>query len=1493
MNHMRLCWITLTFLGLYVHGLTALGGDWPQWRYDAGHTSASPDKLPTELTLAWTRTYSPRVQVWDDPLNHDLMPYDRIFEPVVKDGRMFIGFNDTDKVVALDAKTGGELWSYYTDGPVRFAPVAWKNSVLFTSDDGCLYSVEAASGKLQWKFRGGPSEQKVIGNRRVISAWPARGGPVVHEDDVYFAASIWPFMGTFIYSLDAKSGEINWVNDSTSAQYIKQPHSAPSFAGVAPQGQMVVTEDTLLVPGGRSVPAAFDRKTGAFKYFDINAGGKGNGGSLVLAKGDKFYVHTRDRGVRSYKLGDGKKEAFQTREPVLSDLVYSYQTVKPKKKKKDEDKKDDDKKKDDKDKKDEKKEEEVVEKEYTAIRAHGEKDKVVWEVRDVDASGDIVQAGDRLYVVGGGTLTALQLKDENATPTIAWQQPVAKNIVRLLAAADRLFAVTLDGKIMAFDESSARPTNLADRRKPLQDWGDSGTADRLLELSKMPDGIIIWYGLHDEQTLRHLLLKSNYQIVAVDENQEKVDRLRTQLDAAGFSGDRIAIHQGSIDSFEPPPYVASLVVVSGRMADAVADDQDLMKKAYDGVRPYGGCLVAIDKTTELAKAFKDAKLEKCMVAKRGNLAVARRVGALPGAADWTHQYGDIANTVKSNDSRVRLPLGLLWFGGSSNMDVLPRHGHGPPEQVIAGRLYIQGMNSLSCRDVYTGRIVWKRNFRDLGTYDIYYDETYKDTPLDPAYNQVHIPGANGRGTNYVATEDAIYLVFGNSCHVLDVWTGDTMNVIKLPEEVGGEEKEWGYIGVYNDVLIGGVGFANFRKKHDLSFEESDEKLSGNAKGYGSKSIDRSASSGLVGFNRHTGEVLWRLDAEFGFLHNGVVAGDARIYCLDKLPKQIEDKLKRRGQVEPDSYRIVSIKYRTGEPVWESVGGVFGTWLGYSEDYGLLLQAGAAASDRLKSEVGQGMAVYEGSTGEVRWRVDKREYSGPCILHNDAILTNANSYQLSSGAYSLLDGTPKLILNPLTNTEQPWKISRAYGCNNIIASENLLTFRSGAAGYYDMNTMSGTGNLGGFKSGCTSNLIVANGVLNAPDYTRTCSCSYQNQTSLALVHMPKMDMWTVNHTARLTKQGERIKKLGVNFGAPGDRTDDRGTLWLDYPTVGGESAVIEIKANEEADYYHHHTLKFSGPETPWVGSSGIENALELSIPMQVKPAPDGLTFFPRDSNDDAEEGPDGSVNFDSSDLEMTKDEEEQIVGIRFDEIEVPQGTKIVKAYIQFTADEKNEEKTKLKIQVQDIDNAPSFQTSEHNISSRELLEKKIKWEPKKWDKEGQAKENERTPDLKELVQAIVNRDDWKAGNAMVFVISGEGKRVAKSRQDKKEEAAQLVLEAEIPKDPTPEDLTEYRHTVRLYFAEPNENAKPGDRIFNIELSGKPVADEFDITSESSGVRKTIVREYKDIVFAKSLDIKLTPINGKPALSGVEIVRHAKVEGSQPEETEEKENEAEDD
>ncbi len=150
-----------------------------------------------------------------------------------------------------------------------------------------------------------------------------RGGPVIRDGQLYLAASIWPFMGTFIYSLDARTGAVQWCNDETGAQYIRQPHSAPAFAGVAPQGALVATNEALIVPGGRSVPAVFERATGKLRYFELNAGGKGTGGSLVMADESSWYVHTRQRGTREFALDTGLKTAFMPNEPVLAVTRYT------------------------------------------------------------------------------------------------------------------------------------------------------------------------------------------------------------------------------------------------------------------------------------------------------------------------------------------------------------------------------------------------------------------------------------------------------------------------------------------------------------------------------------------------------------------------------------------------------------------------------------------------------------------------------------------------------------------------------------------------------------------------------------------------------------------------------------------------------------------------------------------------------------------------------------------------------------------------------------------------------------------------------------------------------------------------------------------------------------------------------------------------------------------------------------------------------------------
>ena len=1413
----------------------ASAGDWPMWRFDAQRTAASSEKPVQDLSLLWTRTFAPRRQAWDDPLNVDLMPYDRTFEPIVMDGRLFMGFNDRDKLLALDAGTGTELWSFYADGPVRLPPAGFNGRVYFCSDDGCLYCVNAADGALVWRFRGAPGPQHAIGNQRLTSAWPARGGPVVRDGTVYFAASIWPFMGVFVYALDAQTGEVVWVNDGTGAQYLIQPHSSPSFAGVAPQGALVATEDLLLVPGGRSVPAAFNRLDGEFRYFEINAGGKGTGGSFVAAQGSHFYVHTRRKGTRAFDIHNGVKTAFMPNEPVLfGDFVYSA----------------------------------MAEDERLFVRAYGPDRKPVWEV-DADGRGDLILAGDHLYAAGTDSITVIRLPRGDQPASVTASIPVEGQVERLLAADGKLFAVTLQGTIMVFGGDGTglnQPTT--------ETTGGVNVAETsrqtILGLLAACDaeGYAFWFGASDVELVEALAADSPFvQLAIVDADAARIDRLRRRLDEAGLYG-RITAHESDPSSFMAPKHVANLVVV-GRELSMVADGE-LLSGMYESVRPYGGVLqlLAGENRAKLAAKLTDLELEQAEIEILEHGVRVRRVGALPGSADWTHQHGDIANTIKSNDRRVKLPLGVLWFGGSSNLDALPRHGHGPPEQVVGGRLFIEGTNSLSARDVYTGRVLWKHEFDDLGTFDVYYDATYSNTPLDPKYNQVHIPGANGRGTNYVVTPEHVYIVEGVTCHVLDPATGEILRDIELPSVETDRPEQWGFIGVYRNVLIGGYGFADYRARHDLSFP-SDGKLGRNQAGFGSKSLDRAASTALVGFDRHTGHQLWKVDANHSFWHNGIVAGGGRIYCLDRNPGVVEEALKRRGKSRPEGYRIVAFDSLTGASQWEFTDDIFGTWLGYSESLDLLLQAGAAASDRLKAEVGQGMAVYSGSDGSLRWENDEISYAGPCILHNDLIITNTNSYRESAGAFRLENGERLLVPNPLTGELQPWKMTRNYGCNKIIASENLLTFRSGAAGFYDLANHGGTGNFGGFRSGCTSNLVVANGVLNAPDYTRTCSCAYQNQTSLALVHMPELEMWTVN-AAAASDSDKRVQQLGINFGAPGDRRDAQGVLWLEYPIVGGKSPPLAIEVGPGARFFRHHSSTMNGRDQPWVLASGVEGAAEIRVGLSIQDRFDLKTGLPvNHSDDDAEEDEKGDVSLDNSDLELVADSGLQLTGLRFTNINLDRGAEVRKAWIQFTCDETSSDPTSLTISAQDAGNASRFSSDRHDLSARPRTTTEVGWNPPAWSKVRESAAAQRTPDLAPLIRSVIGRADWQTGNSLAFLISGTGKRVAWASRGDRKHAARLVVDAdESAAESTRSSVSPYR--LRLFFAAP-QNSRTDCRIFDVYVQNQRVLRDLKIGPLPNGDDAFAIHTLNDVMIGDELQIRFDSSQGRPVLSGLELVR----------------------
>jgi hypothetical protein len=258
----RFCCLLLMVLGL-LPGAGAPGADWPQFRYDAGRTAASPAELPAALHVQWTRRFPPPRPAFPGEIR---LRFDASYEPVVLGKTLFVPSMVTDSVTALDTNTGEQRWQFFAEGPVRFAPVAWQDNVAFVSDDGHLYCVDAASGQLRWKFQGRPpgaTERKILGNHRLVSLWPAWGGPVLHDGVLYFGCGLWSKYGVCVHALDANSGAVVWSNtDSNFIPKANMDHGIANDAGLTPQGYLAVVNDQLVVPCGAQLPAFLDLKTG-------------------------------------------------------------------------------------------------------------------------------------------------------------------------------------------------------------------------------------------------------------------------------------------------------------------------------------------------------------------------------------------------------------------------------------------------------------------------------------------------------------------------------------------------------------------------------------------------------------------------------------------------------------------------------------------------------------------------------------------------------------------------------------------------------------------------------------------------------------------------------------------------------------------------------------------------------------------------------------------------------------------------------------------------------------------------------------------------------------------------------------------------------------------------------------------------------------------------------------------------------------------------------
>ncbi len=1060
--------------------------DWPMWGYDPQHSGISPMAflLDRSVHLQWRRRMPLPRRAWGpQPDDADKLEFDRSYAPVAADGRIFVTCMTTDSLSAYDLDSGALLWRFHADGPMRLAPAVWRDRVIAISDDGHCYALNTTDGRLLWRHAGRPTAHRVLGNERIISMWPARGAPVVADGTVYYAAGIWPFLGTFLFALDAEDGREIWANTGHAFAWNRQPHGgAYAFAGLAPQGYIAVANDRLVVSGGRALPALFDRQDGRLLHYQGDGSSRGVkrvGGYRVRIHEGHYYNHGR-----SYVLQTGALDG-------LADLEH---------------------------------------------RAITTLDKAISTITDqLDAApATALVAGDRLVVV-------------SETGTLHVFGPQAVN--------------TIEHPVLAYSPV-------------LQDDTIGRLADVILAHAQSGYGLML--GLDDGRLLEALALRSEMHLVGIDADQNRIQALRHRYHEAGLYGADIALFCDDPLTAHYPAHISNLIVIPDASIFGVTLTDLLQEAVYQRLRPYTGTAVILGATATQRQALLAFEADNGQVLETpdGPILI-QRTGPLPDSGRWTHQHADAAQTGMSQDARARPPLAPTWFGGPTNEHVLPRHTTGPRPQVAGGRVVLLGVETLSARCVFTGRELWRREFPGIG-------HPFTNRELEERWRRgeevymTNMPGATYIGSPLVTLPDAVYLRHQGQVLRLDPDSGETRATFTLPARTATGASDWGHLSVVGEVLL----------------TTSDPHIFDAGRiGQDPANWDGTSSERLIALDRHDGRMLWHRDAAVGFRHNAIAGSGDRVFVIDALSEQARQHDARRGRTSTPA-RIMALDLPSGTERWSTDSEVFGTFLSYSQEHDVLVEGGSSDGRRhLPDEPTDRLIARRGSDGSILWQHNDGG-RGPRILHGDEIIPSITRSG-DSATVSLLTGDPYLRRNPLHDEQEAWSYWRSYGCGASNASTHLLLFRSGAAGFTDLRGDGGTGNFGGFKSGCTSNMIAADGLLIAPDYTRTCTCSYQNQTSIAMIHMPEMEMWTANHARR--EPPERLRRAGINLGAPGDRRADDGILWNHFPRRAPSVEHDVVTTPDDPATFHRFSLFLhQGDGIPWVAASGLRDLRSLTL-----------------------------------------------------------------------------------------------------------------------------------------------------------------------------------------------------------------------------------------------------------------------------------------------------------
>jgi hypothetical protein len=240
-----------------------------------------------------------------------------------------------------------------------------------------------------------------------------------------------------------------------------------------------------------------------------------------------------------------------------------------------------------------------------------------------------------------------------------------------------------------------------------------------------------------------------------------------------------------------------------------------------------------------------------------------------------------------------------------------------------------------------------------------------------------------------------------------------------------------------------------------------------------------------------------------------------------------------------------------------------------------------------------LVVLDAGKGDKLWAKDANYRHRPITIGNEIIA--------EPWSYDLYTGEQKMRTHPLTGEQTPWMFARpGHHCGAISATPNMMFFRSKYTAFYNRDTDQGTEHFAGQRLGCWINTIPANGLVMIPEASAGCVCLFSIASTI--VFEPRSDRmnWGVYSANGLSTP---VKHMALNLGAPGDRRDAHGKLWLGWPRPSSR-AGIDLPLDLDPKYtkggapysFNAESYVVSGTETPWVFSSGLRGLTRCEVPL---------------------------------------------------------------------------------------------------------------------------------------------------------------------------------------------------------------------------------------------------------------------------------------------------------